>query len=317
MALSVSTNVFGYRPDVKISEVLANTKFTLSAEIVPPRNGAEQSKVIDQIRALVDAGAQFLSVTKGAGGSLRGGSLPIAQTIKENVGVPCIAHFTCRDITPQEAENQLMDHHYFGVRNILALRGDPPAGQPNWKAHDGSHKFAHELIRQIRDLNQGRFLPRPGISEVANQVEQTDFCIGCAAHPEHSNEAEGIAQLRNKIESGAEFAITQMIFDPERYARFRDKLRAEKVEIPILIGTRVVRNREQALKMHELFNVTVPQWVLDQLPSEQERAGDRPGLELFIKLIERFQELGAPGVHLFVLNDTKLPSAFLQAVKKR
>jgi methylenetetrahydrofolate reductase (NADPH) len=126
-----------FRPDVKMTEVLGKQKFTLSAEVIPPRNGADQVKVLHQIEQLVLAGAQFLAVTKGAGGSLRGGSLPIAQVIKERHSVPCIAHFTCRDLTPFDVENSLMDHHYFGIRNILALRGDPPDGQADWRPREG------------------------------------------------------------------------------------------------------------------------------------------------------------------------------------
>src|ERR1700721_1746359 len=120
-----------FRSDIKLTDFLKQNGFTASAEIIPPRNGSEQRKILTQVQTLINAGAQFLAVTKGAGGSLRGGSLPIAQVIKEQLGVPCIAHFTCRDLTPHEVENQLMDHHYFGIRNILALRGDPPDGQAN------------------------------------------------------------------------------------------------------------------------------------------------------------------------------------------
>src|SRR6476469_8888724 len=121
-----------FKSDQKLTDVLAQG-FTISAEVIPPRNGSEQLRILQQIQTLVRSGAQFLAVTKGAGGSLRGGSLPIAQSVKERFGVPCIAHFTCRDLTSVDVENQLMDHHYFGIRNILALRGDPPDGQPDWK----------------------------------------------------------------------------------------------------------------------------------------------------------------------------------------
>src|SRR4051812_6893204 len=144
-----------FRSDQKLIDVLRHGSFTLSAEVIPPRNGMEQTQALAQIRTLVVAGAQFLAVTKGAGGSLRGGSLPIAHAIKEQFKLPCIAHFTCRDLTPSEVENQLIDHHYFGIRNILALRGDPPDGQPDWKPRDGGYSYAHQLIAQIRNLNQG------------------------------------------------------------------------------------------------------------------------------------------------------------------
>src|SRR5690349_9957359 len=100
---------FSFTPDRKLTEVLSKEAFTLSAEIIPPRNGTDQVKVLEQIHQLVDSGAQFLAVTKGAGGSLRGGSLPIAHVIKDRFSRPCVAHFTCRDLTPHEVENHLMD----------------------------------------------------------------------------------------------------------------------------------------------------------------------------------------------------------------
>jgi methylenetetrahydrofolate reductase (NADPH) len=180
-------NRFPFRPDQKLTDVLKRSPFTFSAEVIPPRNGSEQAKVLTQVSALVEAGAQFLAVTKGAGGSLRGGSLPIAQAIKEQYQVPCIAHFTCRDLTAHDVENQLMDHHYFGIRNILALRGDPPDGQPQWKAREGGYDFAYQLIEQIVKLNAGEYLPRPG-GPAAEGAERTDFCIGAAAYPEFPDE---------------------------------------------------------------------------------------------------------------------------------
>src|SRR5579862_2128038 len=108
---------------------LLKTKKTLSAEIIPPRNGAETEVILGQIAELKKVPVDFISVTKGAGGSLRGGTLPIAQMIKTRFDICSLAHFTCRDYTIEEIENNLMDHHYFGVHNILALRGDPPDGQ--------------------------------------------------------------------------------------------------------------------------------------------------------------------------------------------
>src|SRR5271156_5699693 len=97
-----------YKIDQKLTDVLSQGRFTLSAEVLPPRNGSEQRQVLEQINGLIQSGAEFLAVTKGAGGSLRGGSLPIAQSIKERFQKPCIAHFTCRDISPEEVENQLV-----------------------------------------------------------------------------------------------------------------------------------------------------------------------------------------------------------------
>src|SRR5262245_58930231 len=234
-----------FRPDRKLTEVIGRGRFTLSAEVTPPRNGAEQAVVLQQVGQLVAAGAQFLAVTRGAGGSLRGGSLPIAQAIKERFGVPAVAHFTCRDLTPEEVENQLIDHHYFGIRTILALRGDPPDGQPLWEARPGGYQYAYQLLEQARGLNAGRYLPRPG-RPPAVRHERTDCDLGAAAYPEHGDPEEGLRFFARKLDAGARFAITQMVFDPAVYGRFLDRCERRGLNVPVLPGTRVLRSRGQA-----------------------------------------------------------------------
>ena len=294
--------------------------FTLSAEVIPPRNGAEQAKVLSQISALVEAGAEFLSVTKGAGGSLRGGSLPIAQTIKDRLKVPCIAHFTCRDLTIADVENQLMDHHYFGIRNILALRGDPPDGQPHWNPRENGHNFAHELIAQIRGLNEGRYLARAGFDSEKDAREATDFCIGAAAYPEHPDPEERIRFFELKVRAGAQYGITDMCFDVEAYARFRDACVARHCAIPLLPGARPLRTREQAERVMKKFRVNVPRQLFESLPTAEDAARDVAGssarsVEWMIRLAESFRRVGAPGIHLFVINDTEGASQVLRELK--
>ena len=279
--------------------MVGQERFTLSAEVTPPRNGAEQAAVLDQVGQLVAAGAQFLAVTKGAGGSLRGGSLPIAQAIKEHFGVPAIAHFTCRDLTPEEVENQLIDHHYFGVRNLLALRGDPPEGQPEWAPRPGGYRYAYELAEQIRGLNAGRYLPRPGGPPAAGQ-EPTDFEVGVAAYPEHPDPEEGLRFFRRKLDGGARFAITQMVFDPEAYGRFLDRCARHGLDVPVLPGTRILRSRTQAHRTAAKFEVTVPPTLLGRLGSLDDPGATGRALDLFARLVERLRAYGAPGVHLFV-----------------
>lgn len=297
-------NAFPFRADQKLTDVLKKDSFTISAEVIPPRNGAEQSKVLDQIQRLVDAGAQFLAVTKGAGGSLRGGSLPIAQVVKESFQRPCIAHFTCRDLNAAEVENHLMDHHYFGIRNILALRGDPPDGQPEWRAKEGGYNYAYQLIEQIRKLNQGEYLPRVGGPPVSQQ-ERTDFCIGAAVYPEHPNEEERLRFFKLKVEAGAEYGITDMLFDTDRYGQFLDLCAKNGVHVPILPGTRVLKSKAQAKRMCEKFRVNIPLSIIDQLPDAEDPDSLKRGVEILLKQVERLKVLGAPGIHLYVIADTQ------------
>jgi len=316
MIEAMSLNQFGYRADQKITDFLADHSFTLSAEVIPPRNGAEQERILHQIESLIQSGAQFLSVTKGAGGSLRGGSLPIAQMIKERFSKTAIAHFTCRDLSPQEIENQLMDHHYFGVRNILALRGDPPADQPDWQPHEESLEFAYQLIQQIKGLNEGRFLKRPSQKENESR-EATDFCIGAAAYPEHPDPRERVEFFKLKVEAGAEYGITQMLFDEDRYSEFIESLDKAGVRVPILPGSLILKSKEQAAKLAKRFQVSINQKWFDRLPEKKDESRTQECIDLFLEYTERLKQKSAPGIHLFVLSDTQSCASLISAMTRR
>lgn len=295
----------GYLKDCKVTEVLEKKAFTLSAEVIPPRNGEQMQATVDGLKKVVASGVDFLSVTKGAGGSLRGGSLPIAQTIKDQFAKPCIAHFTCRDLTPQDIENQLVDHHYFGVRNILALRGDPPMGETDWTPPQGGYSYAYQLIEQIQKLNNGEFLERKGFR--VSSRETTDFCIGAAIYPEHPDLKERLHFAELKFKAGAEFGITQMLFDPAPYIHLSQTLHEKGCKQPILPGLRILRSQKQARVMKTRFGCSVPDWYFNQLPKEQDKNTlDLKVLTPFLELVDRLKDAGAPGIHIFVLSDVTL-----------
>ena len=301
------------RPDLKITDLLKMSPFTRSAEIVPPRNGVSAEVILNQIESLTTAGAQFLAVTKGAGGSLRGGSLPIAMTIKERFHVPCIAHFTCRDLLPEEVESNLIDHHMLGIRNILALRGDPPAGtapnSPEAICRPGSHPYAYQLVEQIRELNKGQYFERDNF-KVINR-ERTSFCIGVACYPDSVNPKERIDYLKQKVDAGAEYAITQMLFSADSYARYVDDCAKAGIHIPILPGIRIARSRPQAERIAKRFNIHAPESLLSRLPTDDKNPSATQVLEAFAGMTDRLQAVGAPGIHLFVLSDVELASMLL------
>lgn len=294
---------FSFRQDIKLTDFLKSHRFTFSAEVIPPRNGSEQRKVLEQIEHLIQAGAQFLAVTKGAGGSLRGGSLPIAQAIKENFNVPCIAHFTCRDLSAHDVENQLVDHHYFGVRNILALRGDPPDGQTHFEARPGGHSYAYQLIEQIRNMNSGIYLPRPG-GPKAESHETTDFCIGAAVYPEFPDAKNRIEYFKIKVDAGADYGITDLLFDPEIYARFIDDVAKVGAKVPVLPGTRLLRTKAQAERVMKKFKVTVPKAIYSRLAETDGPEALQRGLEIIQEMTLSLKKYGAPGLHLYVIVDT-------------
>ena len=297
---------------MKITQILKKKKFTLSVELVPPRNGTSYDEIfnkLEQLKGKVD----FVSVTKGAGGSLRGGTLPISYFAQSKYGINTIAHFVCRERTKYEIENDLMDLYYFGIRNVLALRGDPPAGhkEEDW---DGDYKYAYLLVKQIKDMNKGLYLPRVNIDKCSREGSKTDFCIIAAGHPEDPIKEE-IEHIKAKAEAGAEVIITQMIFSFETYKDYAEKLRKEGIKVPVIPGVRPIINYEQALSVEKFFKIP----VADELKKGIKKAKTSKeaqdfGINYAISMIKKLKDYGAPGVHLFLLNDVWILEELLKKI---
>ena len=209
--------------DKSILDIFREKKFTFSAELIPSRNGDAIEPVFEKALTLSKAGVDFISITKGAGGSLRSGTIPIAFIIKEKIGVPIIAHITCMEMNFKEIENYLIDHSYLGITNVLALRGDPPTGVlTEYKASEDQYQFAHQLVNKITELNNGKYILRKGYDKDAldyHEGKKLDFTIGAAVYPqpEDGNISRNVDYLVKKIENGASFGITQMIYSPDDF----------------------------------------------------------------------------------------------------
>jgi methylenetetrahydrofolate reductase (NADPH) len=306
-----------------IEKILKQNRFTLSAEIIPPRNGTESDITFSQIEILKNSNVNFISVTKGAGGSLRGGTLPIAHTIQSRYGITSLAHFTCRDYTIEEIENNLIDHHYLNVHNILALRGDPPDGKEDFfKPSPNKHSYAYQLVEQIENLNKGLYLVRQGYDDVNSneksklqfkQGKPLNFCIGVAAYPEFEPENLRYQYFKLKVQAGAKFAITQMLFSPEPYLKFVDKCLNQNINIPILPGLRIVTDYNTALRMIKKFDSKIPQSFLEKLQNAKSKEDAKKiGLEHTYSICEKLKAQKICGLHIFVMNDAQTAATLLK-----
>lgn len=296
----------------KITEILKDKKFTLSVELVPPRNGTSYDEIfnkLEQLKGKVD----FVSVTKGAGGSLRGGTLPISYFAQTKYGINTIAHFVCRERTKYEIENDLIDLYYFGINNILALRGDPPAGHKE-EAWDGEYKYAYLLVKQIKDMNNGDYLPR-AIDEGSRKCSKTDFCIIAAGHPEDPAEGE-VEHIKAKASAGAELIITQMIFSFEDYKNYSENLRKNGINLPIIPGIRPLTSYKSAKSVEDFFNLKVAEELMEGLKkAKTDKEAHEFGISYAVGMIKKLKRYGAPGVHLFVLNDIGIVDELLGKIK--
>jgi len=291
---------------MKITESLKK-KFTRSVEIVPPRNGSKVD-VFEMLKVLESLKLDFMSITKGAGGSLRGGTLPISYFAQAKFNINAMAHFTCREIVRERIENSLMDLNYFGIKNVLALRGDAPDMQEDYEWKDG-YKYAYQLIRQIKQLNGGKYLARKGFDKCDGEFREgkkTDFCIGVAAHPEEQS-GKRVEYLKKKVEEGAEFAMTQMIFDVDKYKSFLDDLDKAGVAIPIIPGVWPLDAKWKLEQAEKKFKVSIPQDIKEKFDGIEDKEEFRKkGIEVTIELCRKFKEAGAPGIHLFIFHDVEL-----------
>ncbi len=326
----------------KITDLLKK-KFTYSVELVPPRNGTDLKIVLDALETLRRIKVDFVSVTKGAGGSLRGGTLPICCLAHERFGITSVAHYTCREADSFRVENELVDQYYFGIKNVLALRGDPPdfgddknirTGKSlhvpitddtpsNNKLH-GEYKHAYQLVREIKRLNNGKYIARKKFDTTKEDYRdgiKTDFCIGVAAHPEEKDEKgsyeRGLEYLKKKVDEGADFAITQMLFDAERYKIFVDKARDAGIKIPIIPGIWPLDVKWKLEQAEKKFKVSIPHEIREKLSKlEDPEEFRKKGIEFTIELCKKLKKYGAPGIHLFLFLDANIAEVIVNEMRK-
>ena len=298
----------------KITQILDEKKFTYSAELVTPRNGTDPEDIRSKIRRLKGT-VDFVSVTQGAGGSLRGGTLPLSIFAQEHQGINTIQHFVCRERTKYEIENDLMDMSYCNIRNVLAIRGDAPADAKN-ETWDGDYKYAYFLANQLKELNQGHYLPRKNVDEGDFRIGmKTDFCILVAGHPEDPIEEE-IMHMKKKVKSGAEVIITQMIFSFDEYKNYVESLRKAGVMIPVIAGIRPLISEKQARGVENFFGLKVDEELMNGLKSAKTDIKAKEfGLQYTEDLINKLKGFGTPGVHLFILNDVGLVEELIEKME--
>ena len=189
----------------------------------------------------------------------------------------------------------------------MALRGDPPAG--SIEPWSGDYEYAYKLVKQINYMNQGKYLPlRPDL-DYRDGVD-TDFCILVAGHPEDPIDKE-IEHIKKKVEAGAEAIITQMIFSEKDYVKYVSSLRKAGITIPVLPGIRPLTTLKQAESVEKFFNLPVN----DELKKGLKEQGEEFGIRYFSKMVKKLRMYGAPGVHLFILNDVELVEKIIENVK--
>jgi len=287
---------------MRIDQILATSQEPVfSFEFFPPKTEEGESTLQETLRTLRVLEPSFVSVTYGAGGSTRERTIELTKWIKRELGVEAMAHLSCVGTTREQLVEILDQVQAAGIDNVLALRGDPPRGETEWRPTPGGLSYSTELARLIS--------------------ERYDFCIGAACFPEVHPEAPDLAHdirfLKEKVAAGARFLITQLFFDNELYFDFVAEARAAGIDLPIVPGIMPITNVHQIKRFTSMCGASIPPALLGQL---ELRADDPDAVrELGVAyaglqcadLLHR----GAPGIHFYTLNRSPATRAIVSALR--
>lgn len=300
----------------KVTDHIKNAKGTLfSFEILPPSAGESIQKLFDNIEPLMEFKPKFIDVTyhreefiykKMPNGLLeqksirkRPGTVSICAALMNKFNVDTVPHIICGGFTKEETEYALIDLNFLGIDNVLALRGDCIKGQKNFEATPGGHRYADELVSQIHSMNKGHYLE----ADVQNPTA-TKFCIGVAGYPEKHFEAPNLKTdlryLKQKIDNGADYIVTQMFFDNKKFFEFVDKCRAEGINVPIIPGLKPITAKSQVTNIPRNFYIDMPEELIDAIDNcRSDSDVKNVGIEWAIQQSKELMEKKVPCLHFY------------------
>jgi methylenetetrahydrofolate reductase (NADPH) len=266
---------------MNVIDIINNSdKTVFSFELLPPLKGSGAGTIYRTIESLVDFDPKYINITthrdemvfvERPDGSIekrvvrkRPGTVAIAADIQHRYNIPVVPHILCGGFSKSETEHVLIDLNFMGINNILALRGDGVKTDHVFRPDPNGHANATELVEQVVNLRNGKYLE----ADLKNNAP-LDFCIGVAGYPEKHFEAPNLdsdlAYLKQKVDNGADYIVTQMFFDNQLYYDFVDKCRAIGIDVPIIPGIKPINLKNQLTVLPKLFSISLPQDLADEL----------------------------------------------------
>ncbi len=302
---------------MKVTEHIqnANGKPLFSFEILPPLKGQNIQSIFDSIDPLMEFNPPFIDVTyhreeyefkELENGLLqkkivkkRPGTVGICAGIQNKYNVDAIPHILCGGFTKEDTENLLIDLDFLGIDNVVALRGDAVKSEIYFKPEKEGHAFASELVSQIHNLNNGIYLD----ADLQNS-SKTNFCIGVAGYPEKHMEAPSLDSdihfLKQKIKNGADYIITQMFFDNQKYFDFINKCRAAGITVPIIPGLKPIATKKQLNLIPHRFSIELPDaLIMEVVKAKDNEAVKQIGIEWCTQQSKELVAAGIPVLHYY------------------
>ncbi len=312
---------------MQVIEAIRKSKdMVLSLEITPPNKGTSIDELFQTMDILMPFKPQFVNVTYHQPQVVyeeiddiiyripkrkKPGTVGICASIANRYQIETVPHFICGGFSKYETEDALIDLHYLGIENLLALRGDPAMGERNFIPHRDGHRHASELIAQITSMNQGTYL------EELDYATPTNFCIGVAGYPEKHFESpnfeKDMLNLKHKIDNGGHYVITQMFFDFEVYKAFVEKAREIGITVPIIPGIKPLSTMRQLASIPRYFHVSIPNDFVEAMEGARTKEQVRKaGLAKTTELCRKLIDFGVPGLHVYTMGKGGATGALLQ-----
>ncbi len=301
---------------MKVTEHIKQAKgeTLFSFEIIPPVKGRNIKELYGNIDPLMEFKPPFIDVTTSReeyiyidrSGLLdkkltrmRPGTVGICASIKHKYDVDTVPHVLCGGFTKEETEYLLVDCHYLGIDNVMALRGDAMREEKYFEATKGGHPFAIDLVSQIQNLNCGKYL-----HEVIETDDCADFCIGVAGYPEKHLEAPSLKtdlkRLKEKVEAGADYVVTQMFFDNQKYFEFVKEAEKIGINVPIIPGIKPLAVKRHLQLLPQVFRIDLPQDLIDAVDDcNNNKEVRQVGVEWAIQQSKELKDAGVPVLHYY------------------
>jgi len=305
---------------MKVTEHLAKaTEPLISFEIIPPKRGGDIKSLLKVVDDIAQFRPPFIDITSHAAEVIyeetpqgikrkvkrkRPGTLGICAVIQNKYNIDAVPHVLCQGFTREETEDFLIDLRYLGIENILAVRGDRTGYKKPLLHGRSANPYAVDLVKQISAMNAGKYL-----EEDLLDARPSNFCIGVGGYPEKHFEAPNlefdIHYLKEKVEAGADYVVTQMFFDNAVYFDFVEKCRQADIMAPIIPGLKIISKKSQLKAVPKNFNVDLPSVLTQEILEAPNDQVLEVGVNWAAKQVEGLIAGGVPAIHFYVLQDSR------------
>jgi methylenetetrahydrofolate reductase (NADPH) len=316
---------------MKVIEHLEKAKNTLiSFEIIPPKRGGNIKQLLQVLEDIVKYNPPFIDITShaaevvyeetAAGGMQmkikrkRPGTLGICALIQNKYNIDAVPHVLCTGFTREETEDFLIELHYLGIDNVLAIRGDDSDYKKPVKFGRSINEYAVDLIKQLNSINKGKYL-----EEGLLDAQPMNFCVGTSGYPEKHYEAPNLlSDIRNtktKVDAGASYIVTQMFYNNKAYFDYVDLCRKEGINVPIIPGLKIITSKAHVKSLPKNFYIDIPQDLADEIEAAKPEHVNEIGVNWTAKQVEELLNKNVPAIHFYIMQSSSPMKMLMKKLK--